>query len=141
MKHLCLIVFIITCSFQGQLLAHPAEKVVGELTTTVMDVVESSNKSNYLQRIRKSFDNGLSDHIEIETISRFLIGRGVYKSANKDQQFVVRREIQLFLIGALSTALFETADYNRKSLPFKGKDGDKAVSVNTLYEDPASGKK
>jgi len=114
-----------------------AHDIVSELTTEILKVARESTKKNYEEKIGKVIDDKYKELIDFRIMARATTGMA-FKDATEKQQNDLIEEYSSFIVGMISSSVYEFSDNSAKLLPLEEDVEAEKVKIGLVMKDPVS---
>jgi len=116
-----------------------AHKLIDELTAEIHVAARASNEKNYKDKIQGVIDSKYKESIDFKRMTIIATGLADYRKAKKDQKSALLNEYTDFLMGTISSAIYEHSDHSIELLPSDGdEEGEVKTKVSLILKDPVS---
>ena len=120
-------------------LAHPAEDLVRQITTDVLDALKSPNAGSDASYVRGKVDTDVLPHIDFTTMTKLTLGSKQWKKASKEQRTELVDEFRQLLLNTYTAALDQYSGQTLEILPHTPSDNDDKIAViRTVFDDSGS---
>jgi len=119
--------------------AHPAEDLVRQITTDLIDALNSPDAQANKSYVRGKVDTDVLPHIDFTTMTKITLGAKQWKSASKDQRVDLVNEFRQLLLNTYTAALDQYSGQTMQILPHTPSDNDDKIAViKTVFDDQSS---
>jgi len=119
--------------------AHPAEDLVRQITTDLIDALNSPDAQANKSYVRGKVDTDVLPHIDFTTMTKITLGAKQWKSASKDQRVELVNEFRQLLLNTYTAALDQYSGQTMQILPHTPSDNDDKIAViKTVFDDQSS---
>ena len=87
-------------------LAHPAEDLVRQITTDVLDALKSPNAGSDASYVRGKVDTDVLPHIDFRTMTKLTLSTKQWKKASKEQRTELVDEFRQLLLNTYTCLLY-----------------------------------
>ena len=119
--------------------AHPAEDLVRQITTDVIDALNSPDAKADKSFVRAKVDTDVLPHIDFTTMTKITLGAKQWKQASKNQRVELVDEFRRLLLNTYTAALDQYSGQTLQILPHTPSDNDDKIAViKTVFDDQGS---
>ena len=119
--------------------AHPAEDLVRQITTDVIDALNSPDAKADKSYVRGKVDTDVLPHIDFTTMTKITLGAKQWKAASKGQRKELVDEFRQLLLNTYTAALDQYSGQTLQILPHTPSDNDDKIAViKTVFDDSGS---
>lgn len=117
-------------------LAHPAEELIRQITSDLLDALNSPEASSNSEFVRETVDTDVLPHIDFSTMTKITLGPAEWKKASKEQRSDLVGEFRTLLLNTYTAALDQYSGQKLEILPHvAGDNDDKIAVVKTMFDD------
>jgi len=118
--------------------SHPAEDLVRQITTDVIDALNSPDAKDK-SYVRTKVDTDVLPHIDFTTMTKITLGATQWKKASKEQRADLVDEFRRLLLNTYTAALDQYSGQTLQILPHTPSDNDDKIAViKTVFNDEGS---
>jgi len=114
-----------------------AHDFVNELTTDILQVAQESTSENYKEKIGEVIDGKYKERIDFLRMARITTGKA-FNAATEKQRSALVDEYSRFIIGMISSSVYEFSDNTVNLLPLEKDVEAEKIKIGLVMKDPVS---